>query len=266
MEDITVARQRYPRHNVPVKRRNKKTSSASGSYLERMMFKVLICVVIMVVIGIIKSVNTPVTKMMCGKIKAVLMQNIDLKSEYKSINDFIKKSAGTSKENKAPKVQAPKNTTVKNAVQNVAQNNSVQKTSGASDEGTVYFIAPVEGAITSPFGMRTDPFSDTRKSHSGIDIEANKGEKIKAAADGEVILAGVSKVYGNYLKIKHNNGLVTLYAHCSKIIASKGQKVRQGDIIAEVGSTGASTGSHLHFEVIKAGKAVNPIDYVTISK
>ncbi|HEX3028356.1 MAG TPA: M23 family metallopeptidase, partial [Clostridia bacterium] len=231
MEDIAVARQRYPRHNVPVKRRNKKSSNASSSYLERMMFKVLICIVIMVVIGIIKSVNTPVTKMMCGKIKAALMQNIDLKSEFNGIIDLIKKSAGTSKDNTTQKVQSAKNKT--------------------SAEEIVKFITPVEGSITSPFGMRTDPFSDTQKSHSGVDIEANKGDKINAAADGEVILAGASKVYGNYLKVKHSNGLVTLYAHCSKIIASKGQKVRQGDIIAEVGNTGASTGSHLHFEVIK---------------
>ena len=100
-------------------------------------------------------------------------------------------------------------------------------------------------------------------SHTGLDIAAPKGTPIKAAAAGKVTYAGnAGDGYGNYVVISHGNGVQTVYAHCSKVLVSKGQQVSQGELIAKVGSTGNSTGNHLHLEVRKNGIAYNPQNYV----
>lgn len=127
------------------------------------------------------------------------------------------------------------------------------------------FLIPVGGIIGSFYGDRVHPLKNTIMFHKGIDIEALSGTPIKAAYDGEVVEADMEATYGNYVKIKHVDGLHTLYAHCSKLLVSKGQKVKKGDIIAEVGATGAADGPHLHFEVRKDNSAVNPLDYIELS-
>jgi len=126
------------------------------------------------------------------------------------------------------------------------------------------FLIPVGGIIGSFYGERVHPIKNTVIFHKGIDIEALSGTPIKAAYDGEIVEADVEETYGKYVKIKHIDGLTTLYAHCSKLLVSKGQKVKKGDIIAEVGATGAADGPHLHFEVRKNNEAVNPLDYVEL--
>jgi murein DD-endopeptidase MepM/ murein hydrolase activator NlpD len=98
--------------------------------------------------------------------------------------------------------------------------------------------------------------------HTGIDISAHSGTPIKAAAGGEVVFAGWWGGYGNVVIIDHGGGISTLYAHCSAIYVRKGQSVSQGEVIAAVGSTGLSTGPHLHFEVRKNGKPVDPLGYL----
>ena len=120
------------------------------------------------------------------------------------------------------------------------------------------FIIPVNGDIASPFGIRTDPLSGATQFHSGIDIAANMGTSIKAALAGEVVEVGSSPEYDNYIKIKHNDGIYTVYAHCSILVAKQGQKVNQGDVVAKVGDTEGLSGAYLHFEVWKDDKAVDP--------
>ena len=93
--------------------------------------------------------------------------------------------------------------------------------------------------------------------HKGIDIAAKKGTKIKAAISGQVEEASSNSEYGNYIKIKKGE-ILTVYAHCKKLKVSKGDKVKQGDVIATVGSTGKSTGPHLHFEIRLSGRYINP--------
>ncbi|OPX42709.1 murein DD-endopeptidase MepM [Ruminiclostridium hungatei] len=119
------------------------------------------------------------------------------------------------------------------------------------------FVTPIKGEIESPFGIRTDPLSGKTAFHSGIDIRANMGTSIKAALDGEVTEVGSSPEYDNYVKVKHNDGLYTVYAHCSILVAQKGQKVKQGDVVAKVGDTEGLSGA-LHFEIWKDDKAVDP--------
>ena len=117
--------------------------------------------------------------------------------------------------------------------------------------------------ITSPFGTREHPVRGVISFHSGIDIgNAGFGAPIIAAADGVVSLAGYNGGYGNCVMINHGNGVSTLYGHGQKILTQVGTQVKKGDLIMEVGSTGISTGPHLHFEVRINGSAVNPLPYV----
>ena len=112
---------------------------------------------------------------------------------------------------------------------------------------------------TSDYGYRKDPFTGKNSFHHGVDLAADKGSEISAAMDGTVSAVGVGKSYGNYILVRHNNKLSTLYAHCSKIVAKEGQKINQGDVIALVGSTGRSTGNHLHFEIRIDGERIDPL-------
>jgi murein DD-endopeptidase MepM/ murein hydrolase activator NlpD len=119
---------------------------------------------------------------------------------------------------------------------------------------------PVNGVITAAFGWRIHPISGRRKMHKGIDIGAPTGAPIMAAADGYVSYAQWDDGgYGNLVEVTHNDSSRTLYAHTNRILVRKGQQVRQGQLIAEVGSTGMSTGPHLHFEVLTGKRATNPM-------
>jgi murein DD-endopeptidase MepM/ murein hydrolase activator NlpD len=123
---------------------------------------------------------------------------------------------------------------------------------------------PVAGfyRLSSEFGPRLHPIYKTWRNHNGIDIPASGGSPIVAAAKGVVIVAGYSSSYGNYIILDHGSGYATLYAHCSKLLVSNGQSVIRGENIAQIGSTGWSTGNHLHFGVQINGEWVNPMGYV----
>ena len=128
--------------------------------------------------------------------------------------------------------------------------------------GGTFAWPSVTSYITSPYGTRVHPVTKTVKTHSGVDIGAGMGTNIFAAADGKVIVSGWnSGGYGNYVVIDHGGGVTTLYAHCSSLLVSSGQSVTKGQVIAKVGSTGMSTGPHLHFEVLKNGSHTNPMAY-----
>ena len=133
-------------------------------------------------------------------------------------------------------------------------------------KGTQYtggvFIWPVTGKITSPFGYRIHPVLKERKLHTGIDIAASSGTPVKAANAGTVIKAGAAGSYGNMVMIDHGGGIVTLYAHNSRIAVSTGTQVQKGQVISYVGSTGRATGPHLHFEVRVNGDYKNPMGWL----
>lgn len=120
----------------------------------------------------------------------------------------------------------------------------------------IALIEPVSGTITSRFGRRS------RGNHTGLDIATSSGTPIKAAASGTVIYAGPKGTYGNLVIIAHSDSVQTYYAHCSKIYVSQGQSVSQGQVICAVGSTGNSTGPHLHLEIRENGVAKNPQNYL----
>lgn len=135
--------------------------------------------------------------------------------------------------------------------------------SSSSGSGRISMVWPCASTrVTSEFGKRNSPTAGASTYHKGIDIGASTGTAIYAAASGTVTEAGYSSSRGNYVVIYHSNGVSTAYMHCSALYVSSGDKVSQGQTIAAVGSTGISTGSHLHFSVIEDGTYVNPRNYV----
>lgn len=134
---------------------------------------------------------------------------------------------------------------------------------GGYVNGQMVWPAPGYGTITSLFGNRYHPVLGYNRMHTGIDIGAPSNAGIIAANKGTVILAGWQDGYGNTVIIDHGGNIATLYGHASRILVSAGDEVEAGQVIAKVGSTGLSTGPHLHFEVRKNGDPVNPLDYVS---
>ncbi|MBH9538370.1 M23 family metallopeptidase [Novosphingopyxis iocasae] len=130
-------------------------------------------------------------------------------------------------------------------------------------EVSVPSIEPVSGyRLTSYFGNRSDPFSGGRGNHHGIDMAAPTGTPIYATADGLIERAGWVNGYGNFIEIEHGNQVETRYGHLSRLNVESYQRVKKGDLIGYVGSTGRSTGPHLHYEVRIAGKPVNPLSFM----
>lgn len=297
MENVAV-RSRYPRHAMTAKRKRKSVRE-TGSYRDKLVKQVMISVLVLMIVGIVKNANTSVTNYLCDKLSEILSQNIETQSVYDQMEGFINKvlkkddttpvkedgntgknlpenGSGSNTDEKGtggmPEEQSqntlstpapsPKPTSTPQAL--AKSDTSSQAVSPAAVTVKSPFITPAEGALGSPFGERIDPYTKSTKMHKGIDIEAGQGASIKAAAAGEVMDAAYEKTLGNYIKIQHDASTSTVYAHCSQLIAKKGQKVKQGDIIAKVGSTGQSTGAHLHFEIWKDGKAVNPLGYIKV--
>ncbi|WP_224086751.1 murein hydrolase activator EnvC family protein [Nostoc sp. MS1] len=129
-------------------------------------------------------------------------------------------------------------------------------------KGTGLFALPSDAPTSSPFGWRIHPILGYRRFHAGLDFAASYGSTIRAADSGTVIMAGWYGGYGKAVIIDHGNGITTLYGHTSQLYVSEGQSVQKGQAIAAVGSTGLSTGPHLHFEVRRNGTPVNPADYL----
>lgn len=120
-------------------------------------------------------------------------------------------------------------------------------------------IWPVAGWLSSPYGSRTDPFNDEKAFHPGLDISADYGSRVVATADGTVESAGNNGAYGLMVVLDHGFGISTKYGHLSRIAVASGQRVTRGDVIGFVGSTGRSTGPHLHYEIWMNGRLTNPM-------
>jgi murein DD-endopeptidase MepM/ murein hydrolase activator NlpD len=120
-------------------------------------------------------------------------------------------------------------------------------------------IWPVAGWLSSTFGSRPDPFTGRADYHAGLDISADRGDAVRATADGTVTTARYSGDFGNLVVLEHGFGIATRYGHLSRFGVSEGMRIRKGDVIGYVGSTGRSTGSHLHYELLLNGRSVNPM-------
>jgi len=123
-------------------------------------------------------------------------------------------------------------------------------------------IWPTSGTVSSGFGWRNPPLEGASELHQGIDIANNIGTPVVATADGTIVKSGWSGGYGNIVQIDHGNGIETIYGHNSQIVVSVGQSVKKGQLISYIGSTGTSTGPHVHYEVREKGSAVDPLKYM----
>jgi len=133
---------------------------------------------------------------------------------------------------------------------------------GSAAVGSGRMMWPISGPITSPYGWRTHPIFGTSRYHSGLDIGADYGDAVVAADSGVVIYADWMGGYGKAVIIDHGSGVSTLYGHNSELVVGEGQRVNKGQVIARAGSTGYSTGPHVHFEVRISGSPTNPLDYL----
>lgn len=174
----------------------------------------------------------------------------------KQIQDILAESARKERE---AREAAKKNNSNSNSN---SSSKPVTQTQTNYSGGSMHWPLAVRGTITSGYGSRRDPVTGSSSFHQGLDIAAPKGTSVYAALSGTVIYSGYRNSYGNVVMINHGGGLVTVYAHNSSLVAKKGQEVKKGDIISKVGSTGYSTGNHLHFEVRKNGSTVNPRGYI----
>lgn len=125
---------------------------------------------------------------------------------------------------------------------------------------------PLQGRISDGFGYREDPFTKEQQFHSGIDIAAPYGGDVRAAGAGKVVFVGRKGGYGKLVVIDHGYGITTYYGHASKLLVKEGQQVGKGEVIAKVGSTGRSTGPHLHFEIRINDVPINPLKYITLEQ
>ncbi len=123
-------------------------------------------------------------------------------------------------------------------------------------------VTPLLGRVTSEYGWREHPIEGGEKFHCGVDLKADTGTTVKAFAAGKVDYIGESDIYGQYLQLRHDNGVTSFYAHCSKLCVQQGQAVAAGEKVAESGATGEVTGPHLHFEMKKDGIRLNPAYYI----
>lgn len=192
--------------------------------------------------------------------KELVAKKSSLQSQYTSANNLIK-----SLNKEAAAYEKAFNEAERAQEQAKAELKRLLASSGSKNTAYVGgdFRWPTKATyITSYYGTRKDPITKKTSMHTGIDIGAGMGSNIYAANSGTVIVAGwSSKGYGNYVVIDHGGGKSTLYAHMSKIKTTKGAKVAQGDVIGLVGSTGWSTGPHLHFEILINGNHTNPMNY-----
>ncbi|MCF6302617.1 MAG: M23 family metallopeptidase [Devosiaceae bacterium] len=133
-------------------------------------------------------------------------------------------------------------------------------------EAPIHYPFAKPNRISSPFGTRNDPFGGARAFHTGIDYPAPVGTEVFTTGQGKVVYAGLKGGYGKFIEVEHANGIISRYAHLSKILVNVGQQISPGTKIGEVGSTGRSTGSHLHFEIRRNQTALNPQDFLNVSR
>ncbi len=206
----------------------------------------------------------------CEMIKA-LEDDIEVYTAYYEENERLEAEVQAKIDEKVAELKKQEEARKKaeeEARKNAQANSTVTtKPSSSSGASSGYYYWPCQSStyITSRFGYRIHPIFGTQKFHSGLDIAANSGATISAAAGGTVTIAEYSSSYGNYVVIYHSNGTTTLYAHMSSIAVSAGDTVSQGQTIGYVGSTGNSTGPHLHFEVRVNGSCVDPAQYFNIA-
>ena len=218
------------------------------SLMQRMLKQIIICFMIYGIFYVVNNKEYFLSQEFQTKVEQIASQNETTQKAYNWLTEYIQKYIY--QQNNSNHEETPKTTNTQNNSndENIGgsseETNEVEKTQEQKDiekvKTTTSFIKPIEGTISSTFGWRTPTTATVPKYHTGLDIAAKTGTKIKSATDGKIILASSEGDYGNHYKIQIDD-IILVYAHCSKLYFNEGDSVSQGQEIAEVGSTGNST-------------------------
>ena len=276
------------KYNVIIEEKNIKKDKKNIKLFKKMFNQILVCIIIYSIFYIIINNNYVFSEDFTNKIREIMSQDIDLSKIY----SFITTKFNEIMENNEIKQEVENLETEENNVeateeQNIVENqdniggaeenitnneevseNTQQETTEVVElsqmeqdalyiKNSISFIKPVEGIISSKFGLRNPTVETVPKNHTGTDIAANSGTPIVSATEGTVTLVSTEGDYGNHIKVQIND-VIIIYAHCKELLVNQGDIIKQGQNIATVGSTGNSTGPHLHFEIRYRDRYVDP--------
>lgn len=272
--------------------RKSKKNKKSISFFRKMIKQIIMCLIIYGTFYIIVNNNYVFSEDFTNKAKEILSQDVDFLNIYSIVSNKVSEIYNNLIKEKVVNEEITKNENevVNNNDENIGgaeeilteENNNIiteevnNNTSDTSDsevkdeteesqmdkdanyiKNKISFIKPINGKISSVFGMRNPTIPTVPKNHTGTDIAAEKGTKIVSSTDGTVILSSTTGDYGKHLKIQCED-IIIVYAHCNNLYVKEGEIVKQGQEIAEVGATGNATGPHLHFEIRYQDRYVNP--------
>ena len=279
-EKIRRAEEIYNRRNGENYTYSKKKEKKGPSLTYRLVKQIVICLIIYGIFYVVSNREYFLSDDFKMKVQSVAEQNETLNKIYNNCVTYLSKYFPQLKQEEQKKEEQKKEEN-KNTDENIVTESSIKENEniGGAEENVVIeqseaqksqeeidveniknnvnFILPIEGKISSTFGWRNPTTASVPKYHTGLDIAANTGTVIKSATNGTVIMASSEEDYGKHYKIQIND-IILVYAHCSKLYLKEGDTVTQGQEIAEVGSTGNSTGPHLHFEIRKEERLVDP--------
>ena len=245
--------------------------------LKKMIIQIIASLLIYLIVYIIQNNNYIFSEEFLKKTNDILSYDINFVQIYQNVKQNVEQGIKQIKEQNQRIVENTEENNeniIANTNENINENaiggaeetieQNVETTELSQEEqditnikATTTFIKPIEGTITSKFGQREPTTSSVPKNHTGVDIAANMGTKIVASTGGEVVIASEEGDFGKHLKIQIGEVSV-IYAHCNNLYVKQGDQISQGQEIAEVGSTGNSTGPHLHFEIRISEKIIDP--------
>ena len=243
--------------------------------LRKMIIQLIVCICIYLVIYTIQNKQYIFSEDFINKVNEIISYDIDFGKLYEDTKNYLmgifnKENQNENENQESNDENVTQNTEMNNGIggaveQSTEGNEQVEENQSLSQEeqdilnvkNTTSFIKPVEGTISSIYGYRETATGTVPKNHTGTDIAAVTGTKVKSATDGQVVLASEEGDYGKHIKVKIGE-VSMIYAHCNSLYVKEGDMVTQGQEIAEVGSTGNSTGPHLHFEIRISERTVDP--------
>lgn len=231
---------------------NNRKESSNMKFFQKRIIRDLIGVFLLLIFVLgLKAFSNPKTQMVYNYSKKIVNENYDYKNyDYKKVINKAKNLDANLVEDKILKY-------IDTFKSKVTGEKTVEEL--ISDD----FVLPVSGKLTSKYGEREDPVNKKKAFHKGIDIDAKENTEVLASFSGTVKECGEDKELGKYILLDHGQGIETKYGHLNKIKVKKGEEVKKGKTIGESGSTGKSTGAHLHFQIIYMGENKNPQDYFT---
>ena len=290
-EEIYAKRQEGTQRKTATVSLNNDDNKKDIKLLKKMVIQIILSLLIYGIIYIIQNNNYIFSEEFLKKTDEILSYDMNFSQMYQDIKSNIEKETLNIKNNLQKNDNQQGITNLENNIQNETEqgaigganeqetnttdvnsnqnnpeeNNSQESTQELSQEekdinnikATTTFIKPIEGTISSKYGQREPTTATVPKNHTGVDIATNMGTKIKSATSGEVVIASEEGDYGKHLKIQIGEVSI-IYAHCNNLYVKQGDQISQGQEIAEVGSTGNSTGPHLHFEIRISERTIDP--------